>query len=311
MLKWVYEFNQEKLLALQTDTLKITPSDVLILHSVVNSVCSVKMQTIYEDNKVYVWIDHTNLLEQLPILGINSKQRLSTILKKFKDLGLIITKNIANHGNKGSKSFVALTDTLIDCLSNSAKEAHDSKKEQLMKRLSENRPVNENAKSINTQYNSNKKDISKDISNNKKNSPKQSDSFLRTKKPKSKKFTYQDCIACINNYTNDEKLRRKLIDFLNLRLSMMKDKPMRMESWKTLLEKLDIAHEQSSPDVTKLDIVFRAIERAYTTFYPINNKSDYSGSVKSKPWESGVKSEPVVEQQTLVRRRGAKHDRQT
>ena len=76
MLKWVYEFDQEKLLALQTEEYKITPADVLILHSVVNSVCSVKMQTIFENGKMYVWIDHTHLLESLPILNISTRQKI-------------------------------------------------------------------------------------------------------------------------------------------------------------------------------------------------------------------------------------------
>lgn len=295
MLKWVYEFNQEKLLALQTDEYKINPSDVLILHSIVNSVCSVKMQTILDDNRVYVWIDHTNLIEQLPILGITSKQRLSTVLKKLKDLGLIVTKNFANHNCRGSKQFIALSDNLIDCLSDNAKRAHDSKKDQLMKTRSENRPVNENEKSSNTQYSKNNKELSKDNSNN------ISKSFFGSAgKKKSKKFTYQDCIASINDFTDDKDLRTALVDYFNLRLSMMKEKPMRLVQWKSMLVTLKKAKSQSSSNVTYEDIVRRAIERGYTSFYPINNYSYSSKPTdirKGKAWEEGLSCETYTEEE--------------
>ena len=292
MLKWVYEFNQEKLLALQTEKHKISPSDVLILHSIVNSVCSVKMQTIFDDNRVFVWIDHANLIEQLPILGITSKQRLSTVLKKLKDLKLIVTKNFANHNNRGSKQFIALSDALIDCLSDKTKEKYGAKKDQLTKTRSENEPVNENEKSSNTQYSNNNKELSKDNSNN------ISKSFFGSAgKKKSKKFTYQDCIVCINDFTEDENLRSALYDYFNLRLSMMKEKPMKLVQWKSMLVTLEKALTKSSADVTYEDIVRRAIERGYATFFPINNYSYSSSSVKSKPWEQGVKSETYTEEE--------------
>lgn len=292
MLKWVYEFNQEKLLALQTEKHKISPSDVLILHSIVNSVCSVKMQTIFDDNRVFVWIDHANLIEQLPILGITSKQRLSTVLKKLKDLKLIVTKNFANHNNRGSKQFIALSDALIDCLSDKTKEKYGAKKDQLTKTRSENEPVNENEKSSNTQYSNNNKELSKDNSNN------ISKSFFGSAgKKKSKKFTYQDCIVCINDFTEDENLRSALYDYFNLRLSMMKEKPMKLVQWKSMLVTLEKALTKSSADVTYEDIVRRAIERGYATFFPINNYQYSSGSVKNKPWEQGVKSETYTKEE--------------
>ena len=293
MLKWVYEFNQEKLLALQTEEYKINPSDVLILHSIVNSVCSVKMQTILDGDRIFVWIDHANLIEQLPILGITSKQRLSTVLKKLKDLNLIITKNFANHNKRGSKQFIALSDALIGCLSDKTIKAYNSKTDQLMKTRSENRPVNENEKSSNTQYSNNNKELSKDNSNNISKS-----FFGSASKKKSKKFTYQDCIACINSFTDDESLRSALYDYLDYRLSIMKEKPMKLVQWKSMLVTLEKALMKSSDDVTMEDIVRRAIERGYTTFYAINNSNwSNSNSVKSKPWEQGVKSDTYTEEE--------------
>lgn len=112
-----------------------------------------------------------------------------------------------------------------------------------------------------------------------------------------KKATYQDCIQSIYEYTEDENLRSALTDYLNLRLSMMKEKPMRMVQWFTMLDKLTDEHKKSSSDVTKLDIVRRAIERGYTSFYAINNYQYSSGTVKNKPWEQGVKSETYTEEE--------------
>lgn len=289
MLKWVYEFDQEKLLALQTEEYKITPADVLILHSVVNSVCSVKMQTIFENGKMYVWIDHTHLLESLPILNISAK-RLYSILKKFRDMGLIETKTVSNHKLKGSKSFIALSDSLLDCVSEKVKTAHDSRVNQCLKMSSESRAILKNEHSSNTQYNSNNKELSKDNSNISKNQISNTNSFLRSAgKKKSKKFTYQDCVASINSFTDDIKLRQALIDYLNYRLSIMKDKPMRMIQWKSMLVTLTDAHEKSSDGVTMSDIVRRALERGYTTFYPINYSGYNNSGIKS---ESGSRHVP-------------------
>lgn len=301
MLKWVYEFNQEKLLSLQTEENKITAADVLILHSVVNSVCSVKMQTIFEDGKVYVWIDHSHLIEALPILNINTK-RLSTLFKKYKTLGLIETKTIANHKLKGSKSFVALSDKLVDCLSDSLKKSHQQRIDQYSKMRSETQAVLKNEKSDNT-LNSNNIELSKDNSNNSK-SPKKDTSFLGSvgKSKSTKKITYKDCIDSIVSFTDDEKLREALVDYFNLRLSMMKDKPMRLVQWKTMLETLKVVHSKSSADVTMIDIVRRSIERGYSTFYPISNysqgfKSSSYDIRKDKPWEKGVTSETYTEEE--------------
>ena len=78
---------------------------------------------------------------------------------------------------------------------------------------------------------------------------------------------------------------------------MMKEKPMRLVQWKSMLVTLKKAKSQSSSDVTYEDIVRRAIERGYTTFYPINNYQYSSGTVKNKPWEQGVKSETYTEEE--------------
>lgn len=289
MLKWVYEFDQEKLLALQTEEYKITPADVLILHSIVNSVCSVKMQTIFENGKMYVWIDHKHLLESLPILNISDK-RLYSILKKFRDMGLIETKTVSNHKLKGSKSFIALSNILLDCVSEKVKSAHDGRVDQCLKMSSENRAILKNEHSSNTQYNSNNKELSKDNSNISKNQVNTTNSFLRSAgKKKSKKFTYQDCIASINSFTDDIKLRQALIDYFNYRLSIMKDKPMRMIQWKSMLVTLTDAHEKSSEGITMSDIVRRALEKGYTTFYPINYSGYNNSGINS---ESGSRHVP-------------------
>lgn len=294
MLKWIYEFDQEKLLALQTEEYNITPADVLILHSVVNSVCSVKMQTIYEDGKMYVWIDHKHLLESLPILGISEK-RLYSILKKFRDMGLIETKTISNHRLKGSKSFVSLSDKLLECLSDKVKTAHDNRIDQCSKMSSEKRAVLKNECSSNTQYNSNNIELSKDNSNISNRKVDNTNSFLRSAgKKKSKKFTYQDCVVSINNFTEDKKLRKALIDYLNYRLSIMKDKPMRMIQWKSMLVTLTEAYEKSSEGVLMSDIVRRALERGYTTFYPIDYSGYKNNGIKN---ESGASHVPRMTKQ--------------
>lgn len=283
-MKYIYDFVQEKLLSLSTSELKINASDALILHYIVTAVCSTKMQRVYRDNKMYVWIDMQHLLDSLPILAI-SKNRLCVVMKKYKDLGIIESCNIANHKVKGTKSYICITDKLVSCMTTKMAETYREKFEQFVKTKTESKPVCENTNSDNNQQTNNNtllnnKLLSKDIS--------KSFSFGYTPKTtkSSKKFTYQDCIGAINDFTDDVKLRDCLVDYLNLRLSMMKEKPMRLVQWLSLLKTLADCIEKS--DKSAIDIVRYSINKGYTTFYPLTNNYKSTG-VSS---ESGVRHVP-------------------
>ena len=106
-------------------------------------------------------------------------------------------------------------------------------------------------------------------------------------KPKSQKENlYSRCINLIDSYDFSVwgNIRTLLIDYLNFRISV-KDKPLYMNMWKGMLNKLC---ELCSDDVHLYEnIIKQSIERGYLSFYPINNKKEKTdvfsehGSVRS------------------------------
>ena len=109
------------------------------------------------------------------------------------------------------------------------------------------------------------------------------------KKEKPKKDNlYTRCVAMVDDFTDDRVVRADLIEYLNVLLEMAKDgRPLYSNVWKGLLKKLgslsDVSQEQHL-------IVRQSIERGYRSFFPVNN-SWSNNSVKSQPWERGVKSD--------------------
>ena len=98
---------------------------------------------------------------------------------------------------------------------------------------------------------------------------------------KQDKYTYQDCVSDIYQYTQDKELQECLLDYLNLRLSM-KDKPMRLVQWKSLLKTLDKRVQESNKPA--IEIVRHSINNGYATFYALKDRN-YN---KDKPWEDNV-----------------------
>lgn len=105
-------------------------------------------------------------------------------------------------------------------------------------------------------------------------------------KPK-KESLYTNCVSMINDFVSknncDNMVRKKLIDYLNYRLSV-KDKPLYANMWKGMLNKLLTLHTVQGVDyITVLDF---CLERGYLSFYAPNNYST------NKVNESGVRNVP-------------------
>ena len=101
---------------------------------------------------------------------------------------------------------------------------------------------------------------------------------------KKKQSRYEKCVSLVNQYTNNEKLASKILDFLEMRLSM-KDKPMYANQFKALLEKLDTL---ATTDEEKIKIVTTSLEKGWASFY--ENK-EYSGGYKKADKSRTVFSE--------------------
>lgn len=111
----------------------------------------------------------------------------------------------------------------------------------------------------------------------------------QAKQPK-KPNLYDRCIQLIDSYDFSSwgNIRKLLIDYLNFRLSV-KDKPLYINMWKGMLNKLA---NLCGDDIPKYEEVIKyCIERGYLSFYEPTNYS----SQKNKPWEKGVDSSGYTE----------------
>lgn len=145
------------------------------------------------------------------------------------------------------------------------------------------------------QINNNKQE--KQVNKNTSKEVLQNFSFGSKQKPK-KDNLYTKCVQLIDSYDFSAwgNIRSMLLNYLNFRLSV-KDKPLYINMWKGMLNKLA---NLCGEDIQKYEEVIQySIERGYLSFYePSNN---YSGSVKSKPYEADITSEPAKENQLFVR----------
>lgn len=106
-----------------------------------------------------------------------------------------------------------------------------------------------------------------------------------TKKKQKKDNLFTKCVMLIDSYkiANAGNIRHLLIEYLNYRISV-KDKPLYVNMWKGMLNKLC---ELADNDVLLYeDIIKQSIERGYLSFYPVKTFADS----QTKPWEEDVTS---------------------
>ena len=96
------------------------------------------------------------------------------------------------------------------------------------------------------------------------------------KEKKPKKTLWEKCSDAIQEYTDDEKLRKLLYEYLSMRLQM-KDKPMYAPQWKAMLSKLSTLEDDP------IKVVEQSIERAYGGFFPLTEYAKYKGTKNYKP----------------------------
>lgn len=308
-MQYIFEFNQEKLLSCGTEDLSITVNDALILHYIINAVCSNKMKKTEHENVMCVWVDMQHLLDSLPILNI-SKNRLCVLLKKYKDLNLIISVTIAENKTKGSRAYIGITDKLIDCLSENIKTKYRQAHDQFVKIQSDKRPVCENTNSDKS-IKSNKGyitvtnvTVTPQAATTPKHSrliPTISNDDAITEKPKKKGNLYTKCLDMIESFTDNEMVRDDLRDYLKLLLEMKNNGDLQRfyaNSFKGMLNNLaDIAIEPEDQHI----VIRCSIDRGYKKFIPLEDAKRYkSGKFVSSrnsmavPTESGERYVPYM-----------------
>lgn len=270
----VMGFNQE-----QAVEYGLSLTDLILLDYIWRANGSPRMKHITDDEEMpYVWLNHTKLHEDLPILKM-TEGTLKNTLSRLKKEGFIQSMTIAE-GTRGSRTYYTITEKTYE-MQNTNDSTNDSSSHSKMtgsavSRHSEMTSYNK----LNTDNKLNNV-VSKDTTRSKASTSKRTLSDMITeysgKQSKKKGVSlYEKCWYMVTEYTNNEKLRTALGDYLSMRLSM-KDKPLQYANqWKGLLNRLsEIA--TNIPD--QIAVVKQSIIKGWANFYEIKSYNN-AGSKK-------------------------------
>ena len=246
-------------------TYNLNLDDLLLLQYIMQANSEPGMFHILDENETcYVWLSHTKIQEDLPILGI-TEGTLKNKISKLKTSGFINSKSVANKSARGTRTYYCITEKTMSLLNDVEKttsfsnDVNPGPRHSLM--TSYNKLNNDNK--LNT-------DISKDISD----SESSSDTFQFGKPKQTKLNLYQQCLAIINDYTEDNNIRKMLIEYLDLLLekSKVEHKPLYANQFKGMLKHLNdlIASKENG---TIEDIISQSIQKSYIGFFPVTNNN--------------------------------------
>ena len=272
-------FNQKELLKNELDL-----TDTLLLDYIYTACASPSMKKTHDaDDQPYVWLKHSKIHEDLPIIGIG-EEMLKKRLRNLTDKGLIksVIKTDETRGRRAYYTITALCESLrfsdqaysITLDSERPSVIHytsDNKLNINNNKLNSNSTNVELEQSTTTQPNHTKRRVL--ITEDTQYGNTQS-SNKENKKVK-KKNLYEKCTDIINEYTEDEDIRKLLVTYLNVRLER-KDKPFGATSFKGTVHKLD---KLAKTKEDKLEIIQYSIDRSYPSFYELHKykKKDVFG----------------------------------
>ena len=186
-------FNQAKVV--QTD---LDLTDLLLLDYIIKANGNPNMKHIVKDDVAYVWLSHSKIHEDLPILNI-SEGTLRNRISKLKKDGFLISETTANNATKGTMSFYCASEKTMSFL-------NDVETPPCHAKMTSNNSIN-NYNKLNT--------LSKD------NVLAQQEFNFGVSDEKSKKRTnneeYLDACLLINNFTDDKELKKLLGELLDNR----------------------------------------------------------------------------------------------
>ena len=281
----VLGFNQAKIVETDLDL-----TDLLILNYIMQACGSPKMKHILDGTDYpLVWIQHSKISEDLPILRL-SEGTLRNRLTKLKQCGYISSKMTANDNMRGTRTYYGLTELTMSFIYD-VENTTTSLKNDMEDRACHSKMTPDNLLINNNILNNT---ISKDIvgetptetsslSNSELSEYEQHmyEEDVRNKRKivtekKPKKSLWQKCSEAIDEYTQDEQLKKALYDYLSMRLQM-KDKPMYANQWKAMLNKLSTLEDDP------LKVVQQSIERAYGGFFPVSKNYGWQRNNKPDP----------------------------
>lgn len=208
-----------------------------------------------------------------------SKSAVTKSIQRLKELNLI--KELSFDGRHRKLAVVNFT--------NLPSKIYEAESENLRPNNISNNPINK--KSI----------ISKDI-----NTVQKSNSFLGSvKKPKQKQSLYSKAVGLINDFSDNQKIRDSLIDFLNLQLEIYKEqeKTFYINTFKNRLNKLRSEFSESD----WLEVINYAVSRGWQNFYPIPTRNNFNADGENESYYD----DDYLEQQENWQREMARNGKET
>lgn len=120
-------YSQKKLLELSTEKYQLDYIDTGIIRYIADMIATDKMIKENYNNEIYYWIKYENIIKEMPIFRIITKNGLYKRLQKYIELGLIkhYTKK-----EKGTYSFYKFTEKYYDLLFDYQEEEIINKKDK-------------------------------------------------------------------------------------------------------------------------------------------------------------------------------------
>nr|DAF24510.1 MAG TPA: replication terminator protein [Caudoviricetes sp.] len=241
--------------------------DLLLLQYIMQANAEPGMLHILDENETcYVWLNHAKIQEDLPILSI-TEGTLKNKLSKLKTSGFINSKSVANKSARGTRTYYCITEKTMSLLNDmeiTTSFSSDVKPGPRHSLVTSNNKLNNDNK-LNTV-------ISKDITEQ---SSSEIDLGFGESKPV-KLNLYQQCLAIINDYTEDTNIKKMLIDYLDLLLEKMRNehKVLYANQFKGMLKHLGdlVASKEGKLE----DIISQSISKGYIGFFPANHNNNYS-----------------------------------
>lgn len=265
MQQYVLGFDQAKISSIKDENGKPTDlTDLLILQYVTTAQANPKMYHKTDEEGIsYVWLLHSHILDDLPILNI-SEGRLKNRLTRLRKMGLLQSIT-SSKTSKGSRTFYSLT-----------KEAHELLYTSQKSDASDNYTSQKSDASSITRHKKVTSD-NKQYSND--NKPKSNNTNVLLDVPslssKNKQNLYQKCVSQIDISTQNSKLRKALLAYLSFRLQIP-DKRLYAPMWKGMLNKL---FTEWSDDNTRIKVVQTSMIKGWLNFYAEESYSKTSKNV--------------------------------
>lgn len=258
-MKYTIEgFNQKAAMNITAEkdgkTLKLDCTDLIILRFFVDFYPNMTKKII--DGKEYAWVNYQHILDDMPLLNIG-KRSLMDRFKKLVDLKVL---SHITYKENGTFSYYGFGENYSLLISDYEQECRETISEG-MKNISQGmKNIAEGVKNI--AYPCEENFIPPVKNSSQQNNP--STINNPSTKKSDKTTTKKGFDSILDDYTQNQKLRETLSDFIKMRKA--KKKPMTDRALTMLLKKLD---ELSQNDDEKIRILEESILHTWDTVYPL------------------------------------------